>query len=1131
MAESRFKYLYERLGDHDFQLLVNAVLTHQFKDFSPLALRQSDGGRDGVRGTDRSLVYQVKWSSKGQERNAVSWLDEVVAGEEDNLRRLASEGAKRYVLITNIRSTATPGTGSFDKLHDKLKEHAKNYGFEEMACIWREGLDAIVDSMPEAVLWKYPAMLAGVEAMRYLMAGDDAGDGSAIRQRLRSVAAVQWDEDERVKFSQVDIDRERVVDLYIDVDAYRLEHVGKRRSGDLVSRDSISGTASYLLRPRIPQVNGTVGTLIRGAPGQGKSTLSQFVAQSYRSAFVPDDLRKDNLPNVDQRLYPIRFDLSDYARWMAGIDVWDTDRDQPKKTTRRPAAEATIECFIASLMSHASGGTSVSPDDVSETFNTVPSLVVLDGLDEVGLPSVRTNVVAAIDKFAARCKGYEYSPRLIVTTRPSMNELAEPSLENFELLVLQPFDDKQRDQYMRKWTAVRGIEGAAGRTLRKVYREKIAEPYLADLATNPMQLTILLDLLNRLQEATPTQRTALYDSYVELLLAREANKNPVTVKKHQNELREMIPFLGWHLHAHTEADAVNSRMTVNDLKATMCHFQRTYENPESVVDEMFEAATDRLWTLTSKTEGWFEFEVLSLREYFAARFLYLYAGEGQRVFDGLHVFRHLLRRPYWLNTARFYGGNASLGEVPNLAEGIIEEMADDPVPPAIIAGWTLLTDGVFSGRPRVARNVLESLCQDKNLTILNDALRRGEISALPELPQPSGAGDDPTWTRLTAAITAKPDDDLTRIRVTTVRELMGLKKQFATWWGENVKKAIAAGENTNHWLELASECEAAAGLELDLTGLDLTDELVTIRVLDTGLVPPPGSQFETDLVDMVLAGHASHVRSTKSLPAQIAVAFASEGFFNHTDRSFLDTKYETTKRRQEAIKLLKRRRLDLAEAARQRRFKSGQAGSVFPWNDTATAVFDVAGPSWLASQIAIIGAATPMRDAFTRKPGTTAFGAKGHPATLLEQTRKNRSDATWWSAQLATLAKPDKHASHLSHAEWCAALWCVAKADVVEHLYSDWSGTFDALPLRYRRPVVDVILRCSAHGYLPKFSTDLSATDPAVLAMLSFRNPGWKDPEHESVFTPHAPPIEHPPLIQVAREEGWFKVDTVGTYR
>ncbi len=109
-----------------------------------------------------------------------------------------------------------------------------------------------------------------------------------------------------------------------------------------------------------------------------------------------------------------------------------------------------------------------------------------------------------------------------------------------------------------------------GRALRTTYRAKIAEPYLDELAGNPMQLTILLDLLHRHGEATPTQRTALYDSYVDLLLAREANKHPASVRKHQADLREIIPFLGWHLHAHTLRSPCQSalkRLRIDDFVA------------------------------------------------------------------------------------------------------------------------------------------------------------------------------------------------------------------------------------------------------------------------------------------------------------------------------------------------------------------------------------------------------------------------------------------------------------------------------------------------------------------------------------------------------------------------------------
>lgn len=184
-----------------------------------------------------------------------------------------------------------------------------------------------------------------------------------------------------------------------------------------------------------------------------------------------------------------------------------------------------------------------------------------------------------------------------------------------------------------------GIRSKDGRALRRSFNEKSREPYLHELAGNPMQLTILLDLLHRQGAATPTQRTDLYDTYVDLLLAREANKHPKAVRDHKEELLEIIPFLGWYLHAHTEESQINGRMSIDDLKAAMRHFQRTYGNQESIVNELFEGVSDRLWALTSQVDGTYEFEVLSLREYFAARFLYRNAGEDNPTSTAQPCFR------------------------------------------------------------------------------------------------------------------------------------------------------------------------------------------------------------------------------------------------------------------------------------------------------------------------------------------------------------------------------------------------------------------------------------------------------------------------------------------------------------
>ncbi len=333
------------------------------------------------------------------------------------------------------------------------------------------------------------------------------------------------------------------------------------------------------------------------------------MCQAHRNAFMPEGHRSSDLPDVQKPRFPLRLDLSDYARWLRGEDPWSAEESKPSKKLKRSGATATLEAFLADLVTHEGGGVATSASDIQTLFQRVPSIVVLDGLDEVGSASARSRVVKSIDQFVSRGRAYGGPPEVIVTMRPSAGELPEPSTKFFEVLALNPLTVPQRDEYLRKWCAVRGIHGKDGRALRTSFREKSKELYIEELAGNPMQLTILLDLLHQQGAATPTQRTDLYDHYVDLLLAREANKHPESVRKHKEELIEIVPFVGWYLQAHSEDSGINGRMTVADLTAAMRHFQKAYGRSEDIVEQLFQAATDRLWALTSKLEGIYEFEV------------------------------------------------------------------------------------------------------------------------------------------------------------------------------------------------------------------------------------------------------------------------------------------------------------------------------------------------------------------------------------------------------------------------------------------------------------------------------------------------------------------------------------------
>jgi len=140
-----------------------------------------------------------------------------------------------------------------------------------------------------------------------------------------------------------------------------------------------------------------------------------------------------------------------------------------------------------------------------------------------------------------------------------------------------------------------------------------------------MQLTILLYLMRRRQEAVPDRRTELYTSYMETLLDREQAKTP-PVRKYREDLEEVTAFLGWHLQATAETQAINGRLPTQAIRRAINDYLFRMGKDTSLVNALFGGVTARLWALASKVEGTYEFDVPPVREYFAARYLYAYAG-------------------------------------------------------------------------------------------------------------------------------------------------------------------------------------------------------------------------------------------------------------------------------------------------------------------------------------------------------------------------------------------------------------------------------------------------------------------------------------------------------------------------
>jgi len=250
--------------------------------------------------------------------------------------------------------------------------------------------------------------------------------------------------------------------------------------------------------------------------------------------------------------------------------------------------------------------------------------------------------------------------------------VAEPSADTFETIALSRLSPTLRTEYLRKWADAHALRGMDRRDLERTFRQRSGEPHIQALAGNPMQLTILLYLIKKRGSSVPTARTELYTSYMETLLDREAAKTPA-VEEFRKDLEEVTAYLGWHLQSRAETTGDEGRLAIKALRRAILGYLVGVEKDTTLVEALFIGVTDRVWALSSQVQGTFEFDVQSLREYFTARFLNEFAGADIPHFDKSTVLRHLVRRAYWLNTARFFTGFANPNEFAGFVEGLADE--------------------------------------------------------------------------------------------------------------------------------------------------------------------------------------------------------------------------------------------------------------------------------------------------------------------------------------------------------------------------------------------------------------------------------------------------------------------------
>src|SRR5258705_3037434 len=102
-----------------------------------------------------------------------------------------------------------------------------------------------------------------------------------------------------------------------------MQRIALEAPGDVSSDENsegyvVTGAAQAVLHPEWRS-----NALLIGGPGQGKSTLLQYVGQFYRARILGNDLytgQAQQLRDITaENRVPIRLDLREYAKWASNV--------------------------------------------------------------------------------------------------------------------------------------------------------------------------------------------------------------------------------------------------------------------------------------------------------------------------------------------------------------------------------------------------------------------------------------------------------------------------------------------------------------------------------------------------------------------------------------------------------------------------------------------------------------------------------------------------------------------------------------------------------------------------------------------------------------------------------------------
>ncbi len=457
--------------------------------------------------------------------------------------------------------------------------------------------------------------------------------------------------------------------------------------------------------------------VIVGGPGQGKSTVGQFLCQLHRAAILSDRPSHKLSRESEEALAAFRVDCE-----ATGTDL-PLARRFPIRVVMDRFAAALARGEVRSLLSYMAAEITKVADrdctveDLRRWLGASPWLLVLDGLDEVPVTSNREAVLAKIADFWVEVANSDADVLVLATTRPQgYNQEFAPGA--YDHRYLTPLSRRRALSYARRLVDVQhAADKARGERVMERMATALDQPATARLMRSPLQVTIMATLVDRVGQP-PQERWRLFERYYGVIYDRETERDIQASRLLQQQRTHVDAIhrrVGLLLQVEGEREEqTEARLTgkrFGELARTHIEDQGyTGEELARRTREIVDAALARLVFLVGLEEDRVGFEVRSLQEFMAAAALM----DGS---DGQIRARLTAIAPvgYWRNTFLFAAGKCfvdreTLRDTIIAICGELNDSASDALGGATLAGSQLaldvLVEGVTREQPRRARALL-----------------------------------------------------------------------------------------------------------------------------------------------------------------------------------------------------------------------------------------------------------------------------------------------------------------------------------------------------------------------------------------------------------------------------------------